>query len=369
MISLPISATVADYLDVPALYDQIPGGFAISDTASAIAANIASLNDLHITSITATAGTVTVSCAAYLANVATLDKVVGGFAISDTAADISADLDQLTDAKITSIAISDNAAVGVTVAQLTGDATQIGKLANANATPYQLAVTDTAANIAAGLNGLNGSSIGSITISDNGAIGVTVAQLTSDATAIGKLANANATPYQLAISDTAADITAALDSLNGSNIASITISDNARDRRHGGAADQRRDGDRQARQRQRDGLPARGDRYRGRHFRGARFAQRLAHRLDHHLRQWRRSARTWRSSRATRSAIGKLANANATLYQLAMTDTASKVTAALATLQTDVAHIASITVTGRPITVSKATIVADKAALDKIAGG
>ena len=37
------------------------------------------------------------------------------------------------------------------------DATAIGKLANANATPYQLAVADTAAHNSAGLNGLNGS--------------------------------------------------------------------------------------------------------------------------------------------------------------------------------------------------------------------
>ena len=55
-----------------------------------------------------------------------------------------------------------------------------------------MAVTDTAADITGGLDGLNGSHIASITISDNNAIGVTVAQLTSDATAIGKLANANA---------------------------------------------------------------------------------------------------------------------------------------------------------------------------------
>ena len=54
-----------------------------------------------------------------------------------------------------------------------------------------------------------------------------MAQLTSDAAAISKLQDANATPYLLAVTDTAADIAAALDSLNGSHIASITISDNA----------------------------------------------------------------------------------------------------------------------------------------------
>ena len=146
--------------------------------------------------------------------------------MSDTAADITAGLNGLDGSNIASIAISDNGAIGVSVAELTSDAAAIGKLANANATPYQLAVSDTAADITAGLNGLDGSNIASITISDNGAIGVSVAELTSDATAIGKLANANATPYQLAVT------------------------------RHGG-------------------------RYHGR----AQRARRLGHRLDHHLRQ------------------------------------------------------------------------------------
>ena len=59
-------------------------------------------------------------------------EIPGGFAISDTAANISAGLDQLTDSTITSITISDNAPVGVTVAQISSDATAISKLANAN---------------------------------------------------------------------------------------------------------------------------------------------------------------------------------------------------------------------------------------------
>ena len=146
--------------------------------------------------------------------------------MSDTAADITAGLNGLNASNIASITISDNGAIGVSVAQLTSDTAAIGKLANANAIPYQLAVSDTAADITAGLNGLNGSHIASITISDNGAIGVSVAQLTSDAAAISKLANANATPYELAVTDTAADITAGLNGLNGAYIASITISDN-----------------------------------------------------------------------------------------------------------------------------------------------
>ena len=223
--------------------------------------------------------------ATFLADQSTLDKTPGGFDISDTAANITANLDQLNDPNIDAIVVSDDGQVGASVQQLTSDAAAIGKLFNENGAPCQLAISDTAADITAGLNSLNGSNIASIIISDNGAIGVSVAQLTSDAAAISKLANQSGAASQLAISDTAADITAALNSLNGSNIASITISDRRR-RRISRAAHERRDGDLQARERQS------GDAYQlavtdngRRHHGRAQFPRRLEHRLDHHLRQ------------------------------------------------------------------------------------
>ena len=156
-------------------------------------------------------------------------------------------------------------------------------------------MTDTAADITAALNSLDGSNIASITISDNDAVGASVAQLTSDAAAISKLANANATPYQLAVTDTAADITAALNSLDGSNIASITISDNGAIGVSVAAADERRGGDLQARRPERLVLSAGGDRHRRRHHGRARFPRRLEHRLDHDLGQ-RRDRRIGRAS-------------------------------------------------------------------------
>ena len=225
--------------------------------------------------------------ATFLADQSTLDNTSGGFDISDTAANITANLDQLNDPNIDAIIVSDNGQVGASVQQLTTDAAAIGKLFNQNGAPCQLAISDTAADITAGLNGLNGSHIASITISDNGAIGVSVAQLTSDAAAISKLANQSGTAYQLAVTVPAADITAALDSLNGSNIASITIPRTTTPSRIGCAADERRNGDLQARQRQRDALSAGGDRYGGRHHGRARFPRRLEHRLDHDLGQRR----------------------------------------------------------------------------------
>ena len=43
IVSLPIPATVADCLDVLSLYDQIPGGFAITDTVANVSANHAAI--------------------------------------------------------------------------------------------------------------------------------------------------------------------------------------------------------------------------------------------------------------------------------------------------------------------------------------
>ena len=56
---------------------------------------------------------------------------MGGFDVSDTAANVVADLDQLNDPNISAITISDNGQINASVAQLTTDATAIGKLKNA----------------------------------------------------------------------------------------------------------------------------------------------------------------------------------------------------------------------------------------------
>jgi hypothetical protein len=96
--------------------------------------------------------------AQYLAYPSLYDLISGGFAISDTAANISANLDALNDANINTITISDNGVVGATVAQLSSDSTAIGKLANANETPYQLAIADSLPNIVGDLSSLNSDS-------------------------------------------------------------------------------------------------------------------------------------------------------------------------------------------------------------------
>ena len=94
----------------------------------------------EIASITATSGTVAVSTSTFLADQSTLDQTGGGFAILDAAAEITANLNHLNDANIGAITISDNGQVGASVQQLTTDATAIGKLKNANSSPVLLAI-------------------------------------------------------------------------------------------------------------------------------------------------------------------------------------------------------------------------------------
>ena len=85
----------------------------------------------------------------------TVSGVAANGAISDTAANISADLDAYGANLPTSITISDNDALTVTVGQITGDAAALAVTQNADTSPYQLIVQDKAGNVAAALSSLN----------------------------------------------------------------------------------------------------------------------------------------------------------------------------------------------------------------------
>ena len=189
--------------------------------------------------MTVTNGQPVYSVSTFQANQSTLDLIPGGFDILDSAADISADLDQLDDSHIDAIAISDNGKVSASVQQLTSDATAIGKLQNANLSPVLLAINDTAADIQAGLSTLvaKSSKIASITAS-NGPVVVSAATFLADRSALDKIVGG------FAISDTADDIVASLNQLNDPNISAITISDNGQISAVGCAAHGRCDGDR-----------------------------------------------------------------------------------------------------------------------------
>jgi hypothetical protein len=169
-----------------------PARFAITDTTADIQARLSTLaaHAGEIASITPSNGPISpVSAATFLADQLALDKIVGGFAISDTAANITANLDQLDDPNISAITISDNGQISASVAQLTTDATAIGKLKNANASPVLLAVNDTAGAVQTGLSTLvqDTGEIGSITASF-GPIVVSAATFQADQSTLDKIA-------------------------------------------------------------------------------------------------------------------------------------------------------------------------------------
>jgi hypothetical protein len=275
----PVVASVSKFLADPSKYDQTPDGFDILDGTANISANLDQLNDPHIDeivvsnnldvvasvqqlttdqaaiknlqnanhsparlaikdtatnvqlrlstlvadtaeigSITVSGGTIGVSATTFLADQSTLDKIVGGFDVSDTAAHVVADLDQLNDPNIAAITISDNGQITASVAQLTTDATAIGDLKNANPS-LQLAINDTAGAVQTGLSTLaqDPSEIGSITTSF-GPIVVSAGKFLADQSTLDKIVGG------FDVSDTAANVAADLPALNADagNVDAIT---------------------------------------------------------------------------------------------------------------------------------------------------
>ncbi len=257
------------------------------------------------TTVTVTKGKPVYTVSYFLKNQGTLDKTPG-FDILDSAAPITANLDQLNaDSKINAIAISDNGNVGADIQQLTTDATAIKKLQNANLSPALLAITATAAHIQAGLSTLvkHADEIASITASNGPIAAVSAATFLADQPTLDKIVGG------FAVSDIAANIVKDLDQLDDPNISTITISDNGQ--------------------------------------------------ISASVAQLTTDA----------TAIGDLRNANARAVQLAINDTAGAVQTGLSTLVQDTGEISSITTSYGPIVVSAATFLDDRSALDKIKGG
>ena len=235
-------------------------------------------------------GQVVVSVSTFLADQLTLDQTAGGFSILDTVAAITVNLDQLNDPNIDAITISDDGQVGPSVQQLTSDGTAIGKLQNSGPGPVLLAINDTAADIQAGLSTLvaDTGEIASVTASD-GPVVLSTATFLADRSTLDKIAGG------FVISDTAAAITTNLDQLNDPNINSIAIADNSQV--------------------------------------GSSVLQLTS----------------------DGTAIGKLQNAGPGPVLLAINDTAADVQAGLSTLIADAGEIASVTASGGPVAVSTST--------------
>jgi len=241
-LALTLNATqiTADASALAKLHNFDASGVTINvvDTAANISANLDALQaNNDIVSITVSdSAPITVTVAQITSDAVVLSELVNQDAspvlltVRDTAANIRLSLASLNqNSDITSIIISNNAALKLTVAQITTDAHALSIMHNANGSPYQLLISDNAAHISAALDALSANThVSSITVTDSAAIVLSISQIANDVVALGKLVNANATPYTLSVHDTAANVSGNFDALNGnSHVIQIVVSDSA----------------------------------------------------------------------------------------------------------------------------------------------
>jgi hypothetical protein len=146
----PIVVSTATFTNDQAALDEVAGGFGISDTVADITGALPNLAaDAHINSITAADGPIVISTATFTSDQAALDKVVGGFGISDTVADITAALPSLAAdiGSINSITATDGPIV-VSTATFAGDQAALDKVVGG------FGISDTEADITNTLPGL-----------------------------------------------------------------------------------------------------------------------------------------------------------------------------------------------------------------------
>jgi hypothetical protein len=222
------------------VFSSGPATFSVSDSSVNVSANLDALESLSgsISTIAVTDNSPITVSIAQLSNdsdalaLITYNSNPISVAVSDTASNISGNIATLEAAieaaspPITSISVSDSNPINVSVTQLTSDSAVFSALTGI----YTLNVTDTASNISGDLDNLqtlaHSGNISAINVTDSGAIAVTVAQITSDAAAIAELVNNDTNPYTLAVTDSVADIQAAFTSLStNTHIASVTFTD------------------------------------------------------------------------------------------------------------------------------------------------
>jgi len=165
--------------------------------------------------------------------------------VSDTAAHVQNNIDFLQAFNgsvsagsqhvfITSIVITNSQQMTFSAQQIHDDENVLGLVTNLNTGPVTFKVVDNAADITTYLDDLqDNGEIGTITVTDNGAIGVSVLQLSRDASVLSNLHNQDNSPYELVVTDAAANITAALAALHGnSHIEKIIVSDSSSNEVH-----------------------------------------------------------------------------------------------------------------------------------------
>ncbi len=149
---------------------------------------------------------------------------VSAFTVADTAADVAQGLASLSGYhKLAAIVLTGGGTPTLTlsVAQATTYAAALAKIENAN---FAIAISDTAAHVAAAFDALNAlPHLASMALTDQGTptLTLTVAEALHDTAALGAISNKK---YAVAISDTAADVYQNSNALAGDlNITSVTL--------------------------------------------------------------------------------------------------------------------------------------------------
>ena len=250
------SVSIAIFDAEESLLDKIVGGFAISDTAANVAANLGALNaDANVTSISLTdAGTptlqitaaqaledgrvlgeivtpytisltgetspISVALAQFSADQGVLDRIVGGFDISDAAANVAKSLNALNDdPDIDAIALTDagTSTLTLTVAEALDDTKALGKIQGA----YKIAIVDTQADILANLAALAADKT-IVSIFVTGGLTVSVATFLADQSELDTITGG------IAIVDSASNVLAYLNSEpSDTKVKTVAVADTA----------------------------------------------------------------------------------------------------------------------------------------------
>jgi hypothetical protein len=146
----------------------------------------------------------------------------------DTTANVVAALGHLaTIPTITSIYLSDSAAISLTAAQVGADAHALAEIVNPN---LIVNVVDTAANISANLDALASvpgvPGIGSLIVSDNATLTLTAAKVVNDAKVLSQVIDKSGAASLFNVADTAANISGVVARLAGnSHLNALTVTD------------------------------------------------------------------------------------------------------------------------------------------------
>lgn len=222
------STDVAGYLADPAKFDSLAGGFRISDSAANVGDSLDALSaSANLIAITLTdEGTPVLEFlpASWVANdTSALDKIAGPYTITvfDTPDEILANLDALNaNLNVVSIRTTGGGLTQLSVQQALNDTRALNIMANTRL----FAVSDTAANVSAYFDSLNAAQLSWIELTDAGTpvLTLSVTQMLNDTTALGEISD----PYQIYISDTAAAVSAEIDVLNAdTRVTSIALTD------------------------------------------------------------------------------------------------------------------------------------------------